>query len=493
MVAALGLFLSLSGGATPGESVALAAPEAQKDTSEIRPEAKAGPKKVEKAHSDKGSDEAEAVPEVHYIKVEGIVNPVMGEYIIKSLNEAASAGAEAVVLELDTPGGLDLSMRDIVKAILSSEVPVIVYVAPSGARAASAGVFITYASHVAAMAPGTNIGSAHPVAMGGAEMDETMMAKVENDAVAYIMSIAKKRGRNAEWAEKAVRDSVNITSEEALKLGVIELVADSRTELLTSLQGRKVETITGEHTLETAKAPVKEVRMNLRFRILDAISNPNVAYVLMMVGMMGLYFELSSPGAILPGVIGAICIVLAFYSFQTLSVNYAGLLLIALSAFFFIAELQVASYGFLAIAGVISLTLGSLMLFDSPLPFMRVSLWVVLPTVAFTTAFFVGVMYLALRVHRRRPVSGVDALAADVGTAEEDLTPGIEGKIFIEGEYWKAICEEPVMKGEKVKVTEVDGLLLKVGKVEKVEKTDKGEKADEPGKPGMDGKDDTSG
>ena len=318
---------------------------------------------------------------IYIVKAEGIVNPVMSEYIIKSIEEAKGAGASLVVIELDTPGGLDLSMRDIVKTLLASPVPVAVYVAPSGSRAASAGVFITMAADIAAMAPGTNIGSAHPVAINGKEMDETMVTKVKNDAASYIKSIAAKRGRNAQWAEKAVRESVNITASEALELKVIDLMAKDTQTLLALLDGRSIKFDGKDRTLKLAGARRVSVEMGLRHRILDAITNPNVAYVLMMIGMVGLYFELSSPGAIFPGVIGAICIILAFYSFQTLPVNYAGLLLIGLGAAFFVIELSVTSFGLLTIAGIISFTLGSLMLFDSPLPFMRVSLSVILPTV----------------------------------------------------------------------------------------------------------------
>jgi membrane-bound serine protease (ClpP class) len=415
---------------------------------------------AEKEESAPGSDVSSGP--IHYVKVEGIVNPVLSEYIIKSLEEAHDDGAEAVIIQLDTPGGLDLSMRDIIKAILSSDVPVVVYVAPSGSRAASAGVFITYAAHVAAMAPGTNIGSAHPVAMGGEKMDEEMVKKVENDAVAYIKSIAKKRKRNEEWAEDAVRESVNITAEEALKLKVIDLMAENRTELINALDGRVVDLPGGEHRLMTKKAEVTEVEMNLRFRILKAITNPNVAYVLMMIGLLGLYFELSNPGVIFPGVIGAICLVLAFYAFQTLSVNYAGLILIILAVVFFIGEIMVTSFGLLTIAGVISLVLGSLMLFESPLPFMRVSLWILLPTILVVTAFVLGVMYYAVLVQRKKPVSGLEGLVGVEGTAVEKIDP--EGKVFVEGEYWNAESTEPINKGEKIKVVDVKGLLLKVVK-----------------------------
>ncbi|MBI3754697.1 MAG: nodulation protein NfeD [Deltaproteobacteria bacterium] len=397
---------------------------------------------------------------IHYLNVDGIVNPVMSEFIVKSIDTAAKENAEAVVIQLDTPGGLDLSMRDIVKAVLSSDIPIIVYVAPAGSRAASAGVFITYAAHIAAMAPGTNIGSAHPVTMGGEKMDETMMKKVENDAVAYIKGIAAKRHRNAEWAENAVRKSTNITAEEALKLRVIDLIAQDKKALLTAIDGKKVEVVSGGKVLKTAKAEVKDIEMGLRYRILNAITNPNVAYILMMIGLIGLYFELSNPGLILPGVVGAICLVLAFYAFQTLSVNYAGLLLIGLAALFFIAEIKVASYGLLTVAGIVALTLGSLMLFESPLPFMRVSLWVVLPTIMTITALFLGATYYGLKIRHKKPVSGPEGLVDEIGIANTDIAN--EGKVFIDAEYWDAWSDEPIKAGEKVKVVEVVGLKLKV-------------------------------
>ncbi len=401
--------------------------------------------------------------EVFFVEVSGIVNPVMAEYITGSLVKAANEKAEAFIIELDTPGGLDSSMRDIVKAILSSEVPVVVYVAPSGARAASAGVFITYAANVAAMAPGTNIGSAHPVTMFGEKMDSTLEKKVENDAAAYIMSIAEKRNRNSAWAEKAVRESANITADVALKLKVINFIAENRNELLSRLDGMKVETLTGPRVMMTKGAAVKEVGMSVRYRILDIISNPNVAYILMMIGLIGLYFELSNPGAVLPGVIGAVALVLAFYAFQTLPINYAGLILIGLGIVLFILEIKVASYGLLTVGGIVSLLLGSLMLFRSPLPFMRLSIWVILPTVVFVTAFILGTMYYALRIHRRRPVSGAEELVGRECAAANDFEGG-QGKVFIEGEYWNASCDEPVKKNETVRVVEVKGLLLKVEK-----------------------------
>lgn len=400
---------------------------------------------------------------IHYLTVDGIVNPVMSEFVIKGIQDAVKENAEAVVIQLDTPGGLDLSMRDIVKAMLSSDVPVIVYVAPAGSRAASAGVFITYAAHIAAMAPGTNIGSAHPVAMGGEKMDETMMKKVENDAVAYLKGIAAKRHRNADWAEKAVRQSINVPAEEALKLNVIDLIAQDKKALLEAIDGRKVEIISGERVLKTAKVEIKDIEMGLRHKILNAITNPNVAYILMMIGLIGLYFELSNPGLILPGVVGAICLVLAFYAFQTLSVNYAGLLLIGLAVLFFIAEIKVMSYGLLTVAGIVALTLGSLMLFESPLPFMQVSLWVVLPMVISITVIFLGAMYYGLKIRHKKPISGAEGLLYEIGIANTDI--GKEGKVFIDGEYWDAWSDEPIKAGERVKVLDVVGLKLKVVKI----------------------------
>ncbi len=405
--------------------------------------------------------------EIHYAPVEGVINPVVAEFISDSISGAEAAKAEALIIQLDTPGGLDLSMRDIIKHIFSSEVPVVVYVAPAGSRAASAGVFITYAANIAAMAPGTNIGSAHPVAMGGGQMDETMMKKVENDAVAYIKSIAAKRKRNAAWAEKAVRESVNITADEALKLNIIDIVADSREDLIKKLDGRKVELASGERVIKTKGAKVVAVEMSWRSRVLQAITNPNVAYILMVIGIMGLYFELSNPGAVLPGVIGAICLVLAFYAFQSLSVNYAGLLLIALALIFFIAEVKVVSYGLLTVAGIVSLILGSLMLFNSPAPFMRLSVWVLLPSVLLMTAFVVGTMYYAVRLHRRRPVSGAEGLVGETGRAAGFITAGGEGKVFVDGEYWNAVSDEEIGDGEEIRVTAVEGLHLKVARKER--------------------------
>lgn len=404
-----------------------------------------------------------AAREIFYVTLDGVVNPVMADYLDEVFKEASEKRAEAVIVQLDTPGGLDLSMREIVKDIFASEVPVVVYVAPAGSRAASAGVFITYAASVAAMAPGTNIGSAHPVSMG-AKMDETMEKKVENDAVAYLRGIAAKRGRNAEWAEKAVRESVNVTAEEAKKLGVIDILASSKDELISMLDGMRAETASGVVVLSTRGASVTDTEMSFRYRVLNAISNPNVAYILMIVGMIGIYFELANPGAVFPGVIGAVCLVLAFYAFQTLPINYAGLLLIGLGIIFFIVELMVVSYGLLTIAGVVSLFLGSLMLFDSPAPYFRISIWVILPAIILMTAVILGAMAYAFRLHRRKPVSGTDELIGAEGVAASAFGGAQEGKVFVEGEWWNAVSDEEIEKDGRVKVVGMKGLVLKVRK-----------------------------
>ncbi|HEY5649104.1 MAG TPA: nodulation protein NfeD [Nitrospiria bacterium] len=395
---------------------------------------------------------------------EGVINPVAAEYFAEVIDKAQAEGAGAVVIQLDTPGGLDTSMRLIIKAMSASPVPVIVYVSPQGGRAASAGVFITMAAHVAAMSPETNIGAAHPVAMGGGEMDKEMKKKVENDAAAYIKSIAEKHGRNAEWAEEAVRQSVSATETEALKLNIIDLVSEDLNALLAAVDGRVVETVSGSRTLHTASATIKEVPISGRLKILNALSNPNIAYILMLLGIYGLIFELSNPGAILPGVVGSICLILAFYSFQTLPINYAGILLILLSLVLFVIETQVPSFGLLTAGGVVSMVLGSLMLIRSDIPSMRISLMVILPTVAVTAAFFIGVVGLALKAHKKAPVSGLEEMIGMEGLVQSEINP--KGQIMIHGELWEAESPEPINKGDSVRVTRVDGLKLHVKKVQ---------------------------
>jgi membrane-bound serine protease (ClpP class) len=391
---------------------------------------------------------------------EGVINPVAAEYLADTISQATLRQGEALIIRLDTPGGLDTSMRLIIKDITGAGIPVIVYVAPTGARAASAGVFITIAAHVAVMAPGTNIGAAHPVAMGGGEMDEEMKKKVENDAAAYIKSLAEKRGRNVVWAEDAVRESVSATEREALELEVIDLIADDLTSLLAMVHGREVETSQGKQTLQTKEASIEFIPISLRLKILNALSNPNIAYILMMLGIYGLIFELSNPGAILPGIVGGICLILAFYSFQTLPINYAGLLLILLGIILFVVEINVPSFGLLTMGGIISLALGSLMLVKTKLPFMRISYYVIFPTVVVTALFFALILGMAWKAHRHRPMTGIEGLAGSVGLAKTDISPN--GQVLLHGELWNASSTDSIRKGEEVEVTGIDGLLLHI-------------------------------
>ncbi len=405
---------------------------------------------------------AEQKGKVMVITVDGVINPVSAEFIEKNIDRASGMNAAALVIELDTPGGLDTSMRSIVKAIISSGVPVIVYVSPSGARDASAGVFITMAAHIAAMAPGTNIGAAHPVSTGG-KMDKTMAEKVTNDAAAYIRSLAEKNGRNAEWAEEAVRQSVSITDSEALKKHVIDLVSPDLESLLREVDGRKVMTVLGEKTLRTAGAEVVREKMGWRYKILNFISDPSVAYMLMLLGFYGIFFELTNPGVIFPGVAGAIFLILAFYSFQTLPVNYAGLLLIILGLVMFILEIKIISHGALTVGGIISMVIGSLMLFESPEPMLRLSLYLILPAVIFTALFFSVTFSLVYKAQRRRPVTGSEGLVGLEGTTSSEITPE-GGMVMVRGEVWSAYSDEAIGKGEKVLVQSVSGLKIKVKK-----------------------------
>ncbi|MGD0281293.1 MAG: nodulation protein NfeD [Dissulfurispiraceae bacterium] len=402
------------------------------------------------------------------ITVNGIINPVAAEYIGAAVSQASEMKAEALIIRLDTPGGLDSSMREIVRDVVGSTVPVVAYVAPSGSRAASAGVFITMAAHIAAMASGTNIGAAHPVTMGE-KMDKVMSEKVTNDAAAYIRSLAKQRGRNEQWAEDAVRKSVSITETEALKIDVIDLVAKDVTELLSKLDGRKVTTAAGEKVLKTAGAKVIEHEMSMRYRILDLISNPNVAYILMLLGFYGLFFEFTNPGAIFPGVMGGICLILGFYALQTLPVNYAGLLLIILGIIFFILEVKIVSHGMLTIGGVIALIFGSLMLFESSSPLFRLSLAVVLPATLITALFFVFTVGLAYRAFRRRPLTGAEGLIGLEGLARTEITPQ-GGTVLVHGEWWSAYSDELIPKDSAVAVEAIKGLKVKVRRVGFLEK-----------------------
>jgi len=391
---------------------------------------------------------------------EGVINPVAAEYLNDALTSAQATSAQAVVLKLDTPGGLDTSMRLMIKDITGSPIPVIVYVSPSGGRAASAGVFLTMAAHVAAMAPGTNIGAAHPVAMGGGEMDNTMKEKVENDSVAYIKSIAEQRGRNVSWAEDAVRKSVSVTEQEALKLKIIDIVAEDLSDLLKQVHGREVTVSSGQTTLQTEGASIREFPMGLRLELLKTLSDPNIAYLLMTIGTIGILAELYNPGAILPGIVGAISLIMAFYSLQSLPVNYAGVLLFILGIVFFILEATVTSYGLLAIGGVTSMVLGSLMLIKSDAEFFQISWTVIVPVILTTAALSVFIVGMGIRALRRSPQTGNEGMIGTIGIAKTALSP--EGKLSIHGELWDAVSDEPAEEGTPAKVLRVEGLTLYV-------------------------------
>ena len=406
---------------------------------------------------------AEEKRAAYVIKIHDIITPAIAEFVGKSIEQATQDRAECLIIQMDTPGGLDLSMRDIIKDMMSSDIPIVVYVGPSGARAASAGALITVAADIAAMAPGTNIGAAHPVAMGGGQMSRTMTEKVLNDAVAYVTSIAEKKKRNVQVAVRFVKESVSIPANEALKLKVIDLIASNLNDLLQKIDGKTIEKPLGTIKLSTKGAKVNFIEMGFRQRFLSALSNPNLAYILMMIGLVGLYFELAHPGVIFPGVIGGICLILAFFAFRTLPVNYAGILLILLGVFLFIAEIKIASYGLLTVGGVVSLALGSIMLFESPAPFLRASLSVIIPTVAVTAAFFIFAMTMAIKAQMAKPATGAEGIVDETGVARTRIDP--EGKVFVHGEFWNAYSEKIIEEGERIRVLKTEGLRLKVEKL----------------------------
>ncbi len=399
---------------------------------------------------------------VYFVEIEGAIDPITSEFITSAIETAASSGGQALVIRLDTPGGLVSATREIIKAILNSPLPVVVYVAPSGARAASAGTLITLAAHIAAMAPGTNIGAAHPVSVGAAPKEDQKMAeKAVNDLAALARTIATTRGRNAKWAEEAVRRSVSITEKEALRLKVIDLIARDLGDLLEKINGREVEVSGGRKVrLDTKSVSIVPIKEGLRERILRTISDPNIAYILMMIGLAGLYFELSNPGTILPGVVGALALTLAFFAFKALPVNYAGLLLILLAGVFFFLEIKIASFGLLALAGLIALTLGSLMLF-SKTPGVGISWSVLWPTLIGVGLFLSVITYLAAKAVRSPPQTGPESLLGATGRVISDVGPD-QGQIFIHGEIWEARSDHPIPAGRRVKVLAVEALTLKV-------------------------------
>jgi membrane-bound serine protease (ClpP class) len=408
-------------------------------------------------------------PLVYVITIDGAINPVAAEYIRETIERGEEDDAAAVILELDTPGGLYKSTHVIAKLILASRIPFVTYVSPAGATATSAGVFVTYASHVAAMHPASAIGAASPVNLGGAQADSVMARKAENDAVAFIRSLAQRNERNAEWAELAVRRAVSVTADSALAIHVVDLVSSSLDSLLVALDGRTVRLESSEVTMATRGAHIERLTMNWRFRVLDYVSDPNIAYVLFTLGMLGLLLELYNPGSILPGVAGSICMILAFYGLHTLPLNYAGLLLILVAIILFILEIKVTSFGVLTIGGVIAMFFGSLMLIDIDpsleADFLRIRLEVILPAVATTALFFMFVVTKGMMAQRRRPATGLPALIGEQGVVRSEIRPGRPGTVLVHGELWTAEANAPIAVGDRVRVESGTRLLLRVAPI----------------------------
>jgi membrane-bound serine protease (ClpP class) len=402
--------------------------------------------------------------DVYTVRINGAINPPVAGFLGECIEKAAKNDAEALVVLLDTPGGLDSSMRDIVKDIMDAAVPVVVYVAPSGARAASAGAIILLASHVAAMAPGTNTGAAHPVNIGKEKTDEVMMKKVVSDAEAYSKSIDAKRGRNVDFAAKAVTESISIAAKDALAQKVIDVVADSTDDLWTQIDGRTVETKKGRVVLHTKGAKKVEIPMPFKFRFLAYVSDPNVAYILMMIGIYGILFEFYSPGTIFPGVIGGISLILALYAFQAIPISYAGLALILLGIVFFILEVKIVSHGLLGIAGIVSVIIGSVMLVDLPGSPLAISFGSILIVAVVSAIFVFGILSFAVKAQLSRVKTGSEGFLGESGIARTDIAAGGKGKVMVHGELWTAIGDEALHEGEEVVVTAVKGLTVKVRK-----------------------------
>ena len=400
------------------------------------------------------------------IEVDGVINPVVAEFMANEIYNANKFSEELIVIQMDTPGGLDPSMRKIIKAIQNSKIPVASFISPGGSRAASAGVFIAIASHISAMEPGTKIGAAHPVKLmvgGEGEQAKIIEDKVVNDTSTYIRSLAEQRGRNAHWAELSVRKNVSVSAEEAKRLNVIDLLAANLDSLVLALDTREVKLGGNIITLNTAEKNIFFKEMNSRQKILNIIASPNVAYVLMMLGLVGLYLELSNPGLILPGVLGSLSLILALYAMQMLPINYSGLLLIFIGVILLIAEVSLMSYGLLALSGAISIFLGSIMLIDSDDPAMQISKIVLYPTLGMTFLVSIGSIYLAKKTHQLVTTTGMEGLLGEIGVVKEILN--LEGLVLIHGEMWKAESDTVILVGEKVSVEVVKGLKIKVRKV----------------------------
>ncbi len=396
--------------------------------------------------------------DIYTIRIQGAIQPPVAGFIAESIAKAEKDRGEALIILLDTPGGLDTSMRDIIKNIMDANIPVIVYVSPSGARAASAGCIILLASHIAAMAPGTNVGAAHPVTIGKEKTDKDMMQKVVKDSEAYVRSIAGKRGRNIEWAAKAVNISASITANDALEKNVIDIVAQNMDDLLAQAEGKTVDTKKGKVTLKLKGKNKVEIDMPFKYKFLSYLSDPNVAYLLMMLGIYGILFEIYSPGAIFPGVVGGISIILALYAFQTIPITFAGVFLILLGIFFFILELKIISHGLLGFAGILSIIIGSVMLVDLPKSMLSISWTSILAVVILSGIFFFGVVSYAIRAQLSKVKTGKEGLLGEAGAATTDVLG--KGKVFLHGELWNAKSDELIREGEQVVVTGIEGLLL---------------------------------
>ena len=402
--------------------------------------------------------------QIIHLKIKGMIHPAAQSYIERGIEAGKNVGAQAILLELNTPGGLLTATRNIVESILNSPIPVIVYVSPSGAQAGSAGVMITLASHIAAMAPGTNIGAAHPVAGQGKDIEGDLAEKITNDAAAWVESLAKIRKRNTTWAVQAVRRSVSIDNERALKLKVVDYVAGSIPQLLEKIHGVEVEVKEKKKKLDTKSALLVPMEYNLKEKVIDILSNPNIAYILMMVGMVGLYIELSHPGAVFPGVIGAISLILSFICFQALPINYGGLALLLLGLALLVAELFVPSFGVLGLGGIVSLILGSIFLIDPSASDLTISLNVILPTVLTLGGIMFVIAVFVVKALRRKTEVGSEALIGKDGQVVVAFNEKGEGKVFVEGDYWNAIGSESLKKDEKIIVTDVKGMVLIIKK-----------------------------
>jgi membrane-bound serine protease (ClpP class) len=400
--------------------------------------------------------------EVVLLVVDGMINLATADYIQQGIAAGEQSGAAAVLIQLDTPGGLLESTKVIVKNLLGAPLPVIVYVAPSGAGATSAGVFVTLAANIAAMAPGTNIGAAHPVSGTGEDVGGDMREKVENFTVSLMRSIAEQRGRNVEWAEKAVRDSVSITERDAVKLKVVDFIADSVADVLAKAHGRTVDVRGRKLTLNTDHAPVRAHEMSLRQRLLNLLANPNVAYLLMMAGLLGLYVEFTNPGVIFPGVAGAICLLLALAVFQVLPINYTGLALIGLGVAMLMAEVFLPSFGVVGVGGLVAFVLGSLLLFDTPDSTIRVDRGLIAGAAFAFGGFTFIVGWLVVRTQRQRSSVGAEGMLGEIGQVRRVLVPGRRVKVFVHGEYWDADTNEPLAEGDAVEVTAVNGMRMRV-------------------------------